>query len=216
MKPTIFFSHSSKDKELISPIKEHILKETGNTTQIFLSSDGASIPFGKNWLKEIEEALVKCRLMFIWVTPNSIKSNWIYFEAGYAYSRGINVIPLGFDGINLEDITAPLNFLQGFNIKSSAGLNNLIAIINDEFDLTFPDIFDEKFYENTVKNKLSDNSSEILKYVSEAECIFYPKLKLDDENYGELKENWLDIIKDLLSQEAVSYTHLTLPTIYSV
>jgi len=33
--------------------------------------------------------------MFIFVTQNSIKSDWIYFEAGYAYSKGIEVIPVG-------------------------------------------------------------------------------------------------------------------------
>lgn len=142
MKPTIFFSHSSIDHDRIKPIKEYILKKTGNAVKIFMSSDGASIPFGKSWLKEIEEALINCKLMFVWVTPNSAKSNWIYFESGYVYSRKINVVPIGFDGIKLENLPAPLNLLQGFNINSSASLNNIIAIINREFNLTFPDIFD--------------------------------------------------------------------------
>ncbi len=44
-KPIIFFGHSSTDKDMIIPIKEHILDRTGNAVSIFLSSDGASIPF---------------------------------------------------------------------------------------------------------------------------------------------------------------------------
>lgn len=205
MKPIIFFSHSSLDRELILPIKNHILKKTGNTIQIFMSSDGASIPFGKNWLKEIEDALGGCQLMFSWVTPNSIKSNWIYFESGYAYSRGIKVVPLGFDGINLEDLAAPLSFLQGFNVKSAAGLNNIIAVINDEFDLTFPDVFDNSFYEKTIQSQLSENSSELLQYIREIECEFYPSVSTQETKLN-LKENWLKIFQNLLNELNQTFT----------
>lgn len=205
MKPIIFFSHSSLDRDLIVPIKNHILHETGNTIQIFMSSDGASIPFGKNWLKEIEDALGGCQLMFSWVTPNSIKSNWIYFESGYAYSRGIKVAPLGFDGINLEDLAAPLSFLQGFNIKSAAGLNNIIAVINNEFDLTFPNVFDDSFYEKIIQSQLSENSSELLQYIREIECKFHPTVSLKETKIN-LKENWLKILQDLLNELNQNFT----------
>ena len=47
-KPTIFFSHSSKDRNAILPIKEKLMKVTCGVIQIFMSSDGQSIPFGNN------------------------------------------------------------------------------------------------------------------------------------------------------------------------
>lgn len=40
MKPTIFFSHSSKDKESLIVLKELIEEKTGGTINIFMSSDG--------------------------------------------------------------------------------------------------------------------------------------------------------------------------------
>ena len=46
-KPTIFFSHSSKDRDAILPIKEKLMKITSGVIQIFMSSDGQSIPFEK-------------------------------------------------------------------------------------------------------------------------------------------------------------------------
>ncbi len=58
MKPTVFFSHSSLDRDRIKPIKEHILDKTGNTIQIFMSSDGASIPFVMGDVRA-ERALIK-------------------------------------------------------------------------------------------------------------------------------------------------------------
>ena len=63
MKPIIFFSHASRDRDVILPIRTRLLQGTGNAIEVFMSSDGASIPFGRNWLKEIEEALKECKLM---------------------------------------------------------------------------------------------------------------------------------------------------------
>jgi len=84
MKPVIFFSHSSRDRDAIQPIRDRLLEHTGNAIDVFMSSDGASIPFGRNWLKEIEDALSDCSLMFVWMTPTSVGSSWIPFESGHA------------------------------------------------------------------------------------------------------------------------------------
>ena len=94
-KPTVFFSHSSKDKDLILPIRNTLVDETGKCIEVFMSSDGESIPFGRNWIHRIEAGLEKSQIMFVFVTPNSINTAWIYFEAGFAYSKGIRVIPVG-------------------------------------------------------------------------------------------------------------------------
>ena len=45
-KPTLFFSHSSKDKEIVLSIKNKLDIATGGVMEIFMSSDGQSIPFG--------------------------------------------------------------------------------------------------------------------------------------------------------------------------
>lgn len=145
-KPTIFFSHSSKDRDLILPIKNKIVDISGGTMNIFMSSDGQSIPLGTNWISKIEEGLDNAQIMFIFITPNSIKSDWIYFEAGYAYSKGIEVIPVGI-GVNIGELNAPLNMLQGFNILSYDGLNNFITVINRKFSLSFKEGFNEHDYE---------------------------------------------------------------------
>lgn len=142
-KPTIFFSHSSVDRDLILPIKDKIIDITAKTMEIFMSSDGQSIPLGRNWVSKIEEGLENAQIMFIFVTPNSIKSDWIFFEAGYAYSKGIEVIPVGM-GINVGELNAPLNLLQGFNISSHDSLNNFISVINKKFSLSFREDFVER------------------------------------------------------------------------
>jgi len=205
MKPTIFFSHSSLDREPIQLIKEKLQEATGNTLNIFMSSDGASIPFGKNWLKQIEDALDLCKLMFVWVTPNSSASNWIYFESGYAYSRGIKVVPIGFGGIKLENLPAPLNFLQGFNINSGESLNNIIAVINREFDLTFSNIFSDEFYLDQILKITDEDYPEILNYVDFFKFELYQRIKSDEETVT-LNPNWLNEFKSKLEERGEKFT----------
>ena len=103
-KPIIFFSHSSKDKEFLLTLKNKLLRKTSKTIEIFQSSDGESISFGNNWIHKIEENLNYSKLMFVFLSPNSIKSNWIYFESGYSYSKGIKVIPIGINGIDVGSL----------------------------------------------------------------------------------------------------------------
>jgi hypothetical protein len=133
-KPTVFFSHSSKDGAALSKLKELFTKATGGSVDTFLSSDGQSIPLGRNWVHRIEEALNSARLMFVFVTADSLRSEWIFFESGFAYAKAIRVIPVGFLGADLKGLTPPLSLLQGFNIKSAEGLNNILAIVNTEFN----------------------------------------------------------------------------------
>lgn len=132
-KPVIFFSHSSKDKAALAKIKELFVEKTGATVEVFLSSDGQSIPLGRNWVHRVEKGLVEAKFMVVFITPNSLESNWIYFEAGYAHSRDIRVIPVGLLGVDLGALRPPLSLLQGFNIMNHEGLNNLIAVTNEEF-----------------------------------------------------------------------------------
>lgn len=133
-KPTIFFSHSSRDQLSLVDLKDRFVSKTGGSVDVFLSSDGQSIPFGRNWVHRIEEALNAASVMFTFVSPNSIRSNWLYFESGFAYSKGIRVVPVGFLGVDLSAIPPPLGLLQGFNITSAAGLNNIVSIANDVFE----------------------------------------------------------------------------------
>jgi len=144
-KPTIFFSHSSKDKDMILLIKDKLDEIAGGAINIFQSSDGQSIKFGHNWLRSVENGLDEATIMFIFVTPNAIASNWIYFEAGVGYAKNIQVVPIGL-GVDISLLKGALNILQGFNVTSGDSLNNLVSIINDKYDFRFSGSFSEDDY----------------------------------------------------------------------
>ena len=201
-KPSIFFSHSSKDKDLIMTIKSKIDTATGGVLDVFMSSDGQSIPFGTNWVHMIEDGLKAARIMFVFITNNSISSGWIYFEAGFAYSKGIHVIPVGID-VDVGSLKAPLNLLQGFNISSEDSLNNIIAIINKEFNchLQYPFFRDD--YLNILKFFPSNatNSTLFEEMVKKIECSFHGEIATslgikEERNIEKLYESILEFFKE--------------------
>ena len=197
-KPIIFFSHSSKDKAILSKLKKKIDRMTGNSIDIFLSSDGQSIPFGRNWVSKMEEALNSASLMFVFVSPNSLTSNWIYFEAGHAYSKDIDVVPVGIMGIDLGSIQPPLGLLQGFNLDKKDALANIISIINKTCETSFEGDFEEEafnqiFTPNSYQNlqtpissieyQLISNSLELGKLAKQLqseniECNYFENLNI--------------------------------------
>jgi hypothetical protein len=145
-KPIVFLSHSSRDSKALARLKSVLEKKTHNTVDFFLSSDGESIPFGKNWVATIQQALERANLSFVFISPQSVNSGWVHFESGFVYGKGIKVVPVAMPGIDLERVPAPLNLLQGFNIHSHESLNNILAVLNKEFDAKHNELFSKKEY----------------------------------------------------------------------
>ena len=172
MTPTVFFSHAAEDAPALARLKELFEAHTDGAVQVFLSSDGESIPFGRNWVKRMEEALQQAGMMVVFVTPASVHSKWIYFEAGHAYAQGLRVVPVGFMGVDLADVPPPLGLLQGFNIESEDGLDNLLALTNEAFGHTHPLAFTEDDYQELVtvaggiQSGLLSGPSSVLGYFS--------------------------------------------------
>ena len=207
-KPTIFFSHSSVDSSTILPIKNKISAITANVLDIFMSSDGQSIPFGHNWVHKIEEGLNNAQIMFVFVTPTSINSAWIYFEAGFAYSKNIEVIPVGI-GVNIGQLKAPLNLLQGFDITSADSLNNFVTVINRKFDLKFSEAFTEAdfktVFNSITKASLSLKLSDIFTH---AKYEMYSQYSDSSDNKKIVRydiDKYFSGIKDYLDHQNVQY-----------
>jgi len=208
-KSTIFFSHSSKDKDLILPIKNKIEDITAGVLEIFMSSDGQSIPFGHNWVHRIESGLSSAQIMFVFVTSNSINSAWIYFEAGYAYSKEIEVIPVGI-GVDIGNLKAPLNLLQGFNVMSGDSLNNFISVINNKFNTHFKEQFLDLDYE--LLNKSLNKEPEFYDFndvFSFARFSVYSQYSDSSQENNILRydiDKWFQHCKEYLNENSIPYS----------
>lgn len=133
MKPLVFFSHSSRDAESILRLKQLLVQRTSGTIDFFLSSDGVSIAAGRPWTDQVFAALSSASLVFAFLSPNSLLSQWVFFEAGVAFQRGTPVVPVGIAGVKVGQLPPPMSLLQGFDMDSAQGLNVLVDTINRAF-----------------------------------------------------------------------------------
>jgi hypothetical protein len=205
MKPTLFISHSSADKDYLLLLKEFLLEKLGGTIEIFLSSDGQSIPFGSNWVHSVESALDRASVMFVAVSPMSFYSTWVPFEAGYAYARKIQVVPIAILGARLEKVPPPLGLLQGFNVSSNEGLNNIIAVVNRQYKFTFQEDFtieDYALLQSTGKGHLLENPW--VNLIDYCKTHLYPSIKGDSEPYTLSKQSF-DHAKKVLTQRGLPF-----------
>jgi hypothetical protein len=193
-KPAIFFSHSSKDKENIIALKNALDRIANGTLDIFLSSDGQSIRFGTNWVHSIEDGLNRAEIMFVFVTPNSLQSDWIYFEAGFAYHKGIDVIPVGF-GIDIGLLKPPLNLMQGFNLNSIESMDNLVIVLNEKFKCKFENTFTKEEFELISSKKVLGVKNKWIQIVdgiqiSNVKCNFIEAISKTEKYLRQEKVNY--------------------------
>lgn len=139
-KPTIFISHIHENNEFTLIIKKLIDTIFENALNIFVSSDFESIELGDEWLMKINDGLIKCDIMLLICSPDSIKRPWIAFEAGVGWSKGIKVIPLCCLGLTISNLPLPFNRWQAANANREDSLNRLMKIIAKEFELKYNDV----------------------------------------------------------------------------
>lgn len=149
-KPIVFLSHSSLDKAPLAELKKLLDVRAAGSLDFFLSSDGESIRFGRNWVVRVSDALSRSKLMFVFLSPQSADSKWIHFEAGCAYAKDIQVVPVCLPGIDLNRITPPLSLLQGFNLHSHEAMGNLARICNETFGLKINESFSQTDFDGFV------------------------------------------------------------------
>jgi hypothetical protein len=147
MKPLVFFSHSSRDADDLGRLKKLLVARTNGTIDFFLSGDQDSITAGRNWVSDVFTALSRADVIFTFLSPDSLQSQWVFFEAGIGYYRDIQVVPVGMLGVNAGEIPPPLGLLEGFNLDSPQGLGRIIQVINAAFSHAHSTEFTERDFD---------------------------------------------------------------------
>jgi hypothetical protein len=123
----IFLSHIHEEKNIAILIQNKLEEEFSGFVDIFVSSDGKSIPAGTNFLKRIEEILISSSAGLFLVSNRSVKRNWINFELGAIWIRGIKdgvipAIPICHSGITPKNLPPPLNSLNAVRASDASQL----------------------------------------------------------------------------------------------
>ena len=116
----IFISHVTADEALASVLKEYLESIFLNAT-VFVSS--TDLKGGQVWIERLREALHEADAVIAVITPRSLTSKWVYFEAGAGFTSK-RTIPVVDGGLSFDQVGPPLSFLQARHLDT-AGLESL-------------------------------------------------------------------------------------------
>jgi len=109
-KKDVFISYASADKVEALKIAEKL--EQRNITY-FLASK--SLQTGARFQDEIRENLSKCEELFLLLTPNGLKSEWVHLECGAAWALGKHISPILFK-CQPQDLSTIVTGLQAVHM----------------------------------------------------------------------------------------------------
>jgi hypothetical protein len=124
----LFLSHIHEEQVLATIFKAALEDEFAGFVDVFVSSDGTSIPAGSNFLKRIEDGLVNCIGAIYLISPVSVQRNWINFELGAVWVRNA----ISIRGEQSEIPTIPICHAGMISSLLPAPLNNLNAIVGNQ------------------------------------------------------------------------------------
>ena len=134
MSKLIFLSHIHEESQLALYIQRAIEDEFSGFVEVFVSSDGKTIPAGANFLKRIETGLMDCVAALYLISPVSVKRNWVNFELGAVWIRNsisvkdggseIPTIPICHSGITPSTLPMPLVNLSAILASNSSQLES--------------------------------------------------------------------------------------------
>lgn len=132
----IFISWSSRSSREFADALREFIPLIIQRAQPFTTT--ADIEKGSRWMTEISEQLDQAKIALICVTPESLDSPWLAFEAG-ALSKSLSVesvIPV-LVGLSPVDLTGPLIQFQSCS-GDKDGIRRILRLINDGIEDSLP------------------------------------------------------------------------------
>ncbi len=126
----VFLSHSSLDKSIVISVALD-LKEKGINTWL----DAFDILPGESIVKKISEGLEECEYVLLFLSKNSVKSNWVTKEWETILwdeidTNRIKIIPIKLEDCDIPKILQTKKYID-FSNDYSSGLSELIRTIKE-------------------------------------------------------------------------------------
>ena len=137
----LLISHSSLDGELAEKLASVIRRCSLRTIDVWHSSDESAdsgLAPGQRWFDTIRENLQKSDAVILLMTPNSVRSSWVLFEAGFgAGVSNLEIMPLVL-GVDIYQVPNPLSQWQIYRTNAPEAvmtfLRKLFGRLNVHFD----------------------------------------------------------------------------------
>jgi hypoxanthine-guanine phosphoribosyltransferase len=122
MKYNIFLSYSHLDRALALELEQ---KFSASGLRCFLSEK--DLTSGVEWVERIKESIRESEYVMLLITPRSVKSPWIFVEAGAAWMENKRIIPL----IQFVDISELPEIIKGVQIKNIETEVGKLALVQE-------------------------------------------------------------------------------------
>lgn len=223
-KKLVFISHITEESKLAQILSEEIKKSYLGMLDIFVSSDGESLPAGGRWLDAIDKALTNSAIQISLCSPQSIKRPWINFEAGASWIRRIPVVPVCHSGLTKNQLPVPLAMLQAANIDNESDLKTLfdeltkILGANETPNIDYSQIIykaNNFSYEYTYLSKIKNAIYNITNLITNLNQLFFSgtiqsiPIQIPDFQYMQLAPSLEILSQDELITYAFNQTMMT-------
>jgi hypothetical protein len=116
----VLISHSSKDAAIADALSEVISRCSPRQIAPWHSSDRTAhggIAAGQRWFEKVRTELKASRSVIVLLTPNSVTSSWVQFEAGFGAGSGnLEIIPVVYGLADPNEVPDPLTHWQIYRI----------------------------------------------------------------------------------------------------
>ncbi len=123
----IFLSYAVKDKERAVEL-EHLLTSQPRVRVKTMNTLSA----GEDWVAGLQDALHKCDLFIVLLTPDALESSWVTLELGAAYGLGKPIIAVYTRRELVERVPIDLRSVRAVDFRELKKPKTLSAILESD------------------------------------------------------------------------------------
>jgi hypothetical protein len=128
----------------------------------------ADLPVGTSWFTSLMQKLESMEFCIICLTPDNVRSPWLYFEAGVVAATNRDVKVCGFlTGLNSSQITGPLSQFQCFQ----SDVDGVLSLLKAIYDSSLNGVYDE----DLVTSVFTANWPRLRENLKEALMLYDPR-----------------------------------------
>ena len=137
----IFISHILEETSIAEILNDWIESTFLGQCEVFASSDKADLPAGNKWIGEIDQALESAVAFLVLFSPTSLKRPWVNVQTGWAWIKGLPIIPICHSGLKKDDLPRRISTLQALEINSDGFVSELFRRLTEHLGFAkFPRI----------------------------------------------------------------------------
>ncbi|MEO0589833.1 MAG: toll/interleukin-1 receptor domain-containing protein [Pseudomonadota bacterium] len=134
----VMISHAHADSDIAQALANLLSRCSLQQISCWYSSDPreGGVGVGQRWFERVREEMQTSRAMVVLLTPNSVQSSWVQFEAGFgAASAELEIIPLIVNLDGIVGVPDPITHWQIFDLKSRESAKTFVTKVLSSFSI---------------------------------------------------------------------------------